>query len=158
MRVLMLAGSMLLGAAAAHAASSIDEMQTNNTERSIEHIVCEACGPVKSKVVEEEPEITLKPGEQKIEVREVDGVKKIYRTEAWFGGSPVVVVSKAPLGASDTVTADKAADPTDPTATVEIDPNATTSVNADMGSAPMHAAEKVEIKPLDTSNLQLRLK
>lgn len=158
MRVMMLAGSMLLGAAAAQAASSIDEVQTNDTERSIERIVCEACGPVDSKLTEEEPEITLRPGEQKIEVREVDGVKKIFRTEAWFGGSPVVVVSKAPDQASDAQTAGTAADSAEPVATVEIDPNATTSVTASMTGDPLPKTEKAEIKKLDTSNLELRLK
>ena len=154
MRVLMLAGAMLLGAAAAHAASSIENVRTDNTERSIEHITCESCGPVRSKAVAEQPEVSLKPGEQKIEIREVDGVQKVFRTEAWFGGSPVVVVSKATGQARDPVTADTAANPPEPT--IEIDPNATTSVNADMTGNTQLKAKKAQVNMFDPNGIKLR--
>jgi hypothetical protein len=36
----------------------------------------------------------LPSGTQKVEVREIDGEKKLVRTEAWLGGSPVTFVSK----------------------------------------------------------------
>ncbi|TWF57264.1 hypothetical protein FHW37_102907 [Neorhizobium alkalisoli] len=39
---------------------------------------------------------TLEPGTQRTEIVEIDGEKKLARTEAWLGGSPVVFVSKVP--------------------------------------------------------------
>jgi hypothetical protein len=38
----------------------------------------------------------LKAGTQKTEIIEINGEKKLVRTEAWSGGSPVVFVSKLP--------------------------------------------------------------
>lgn len=37
---------------------------------------------------------SLPPGTQRTEVREIDGEKKLVRTEAWLGGSPVTYVSR----------------------------------------------------------------
>jgi hypothetical protein len=155
MRVVLLAGTVLLGAAAAHA-SSIDFVQTSTNDPSIETITCEACGPYNPKVEEETPDIVLAPGQQKIEIRNVNGEKKIFRTEAWFGGSPVVVVSKAPDQA-DSLTADTAADP-DVSAPIGIDPNQTTSVNADMSGQAKPEADKAEAKAFDPEQMELRLK
>lgn len=156
MRVVLLAGTVLLGAAAAHAAS-IDNIRTNSKDPSIETITCEPCGPYNPKVEQDTPDIVLAPGEQKIEIRNVNGEKKIYRTEAWFGGSPVVVVTKALDQAPDSLTADTAADP-DASVPIGIDPNQTTSVNADMSGAAKAETEKAEIKVFDPSQLELRLK
>ena len=83
--------------------------------------------------------------------REVGGVKKVFRTEAWFGGSPVVVVSKAPEQASGSLTTDTAAEPT-----IEIDPNATTSVNADMTGNAQPRAKKAEAGLFDPNGIELR--
>jgi hypothetical protein len=56
---------------------------------------CADCPPLKPKVTEKEYDVpTLAPGTQSIVVRSVDGEKKVLRTEAWMGGSPVVFVSK----------------------------------------------------------------
>jgi hypothetical protein len=38
----------------------------------------------------------LKDGVQSVAIMEIDGEKKIVRTEAWMGGSPVVYISKVP--------------------------------------------------------------
>ncbi|MFK0165728.1 plant virulence effector HPE1-like domain-containing protein [Rhizobium sp. NPDC090279] len=56
---------------------------------------CAECPPLKPKVTEREYTVpTLTAGTQSIVVRNVDGEKKVLRTEAWMGGSPVVFVSK----------------------------------------------------------------
>lgn len=155
MRVLMLAGTILLGAVAAQA-SSIDVIQSDPTERSIDHVACEACGPYNPYIEEEEPEITLAPGEQRIEIRDVNGEKKVFRTEAWFGGSPVVVVSKAVGQPAESQTADSNGDANVP---VTIDKDATTSaVTADMSGAPEPIADKTVAKVFDPNELELRLK
>lgn len=155
MRVVLLAGTVLLGAAAAHA-SSIDIVRTSVNDPSIEQITCEACGPYNPKVEEETPDVVLAPGQQKVEIRDVNGEKKVFRTEAWFGGSPVVVVSKMP-GPADSMTADAAADP-GTSSPIAIDPNQTTSVNADMSGEAKPEADKVEAKAFDPKQMELRLK
>jgi len=56
---------------------------------------CTACPPLKPPVTEKEYIVpTLEPGTQSIVVRTIDGQKKVMRTEAWMGGSPVTFVSK----------------------------------------------------------------
>jgi hypothetical protein len=151
-------------------AGSIDVIKTN-AERSgsIERIRCESCLR-ETEVKKAASVIELAPGTQKIEIREVDGVRKVFRTEAWMGGSPVVYVSKSidlqppvvaeekPVMRPENV-ADAPAVITQPQpAQAEadmIDQNAKTSaVTADMG-----ANTKVEIKApaFDPAKLQLRL-
>jgi len=155
MRVFLLAGTVLLGAAAAQA-GSIDVVRSDNREHSIEHVTCAACGPYSPEVEDVVEDIALEPGQQRIEVRDVNGEKKIFRTEAWFGGSPVVMVSKA----YELPGANQAADAEQPTL---IDPGQTTSVNADMSSPALPVADKPEAtvpeaKAFDPQKLELRLK
>lgn len=170
MRVHILALAALSASGFAHAAS-IDEIKTGGKEaRSIETIKCERCVlEAVKKVVVAKPE--LEPGTQRIEIRTVDGVRKIYRTEAWLGGSPVVFVSKAPESLVENQIAAKPGDDvptetlarndempvTEPASTEAnlIDESATTAaVTADMG-----AKLKVEPKKaaFDAGKLELRL-
>jgi hypothetical protein len=161
---------VLLSSAASAQAGSIDAITTGeNTARSIEKISCDGC-VVRAKK-KEQPVVELAPGTQKIEIREVDGVKKIYRTEAWLGGSPVVYVSKALPDDAVTVaeeqkvkTDDVAAAPdividrpAVPAEADMIDEKATTSaVTADTG-----AEIKVDVAPkaiaFDPGKLELRI-
>jgi hypothetical protein len=150
MRVMMLAGAVLLGAAAAHAAS-IDTIAPDNRQTSIEQVTCQACGPYNPKSEAVVQDIELAPGQQKVEIREINGEKKIFRTQAWFGGSPVVVVSKA-YGETKP---DQTADLDQP---VLIDPNQTTSVTADMSGAEVPAATRPDAKAFDAKRMELRLK
>lgn len=169
MRLGMLALVVVSSAASAHA-GSIDVIKTSaENSGSVEHIRCDNC----VRKMEEKKSasvIELAPGTQKIEIREVDGVRKVFRTEAWMGGSPVVYVSKSIGGEPAVVADDKPVEPsenvadapavvTDPQpaqAEAEmIDKNAKTSaVTADMG-----ANAKVDIKApaFDPAKLQLRL-
>lgn len=158
----------LLSPAAAAQAGSIDAIKTGtDAVRSIETIKCDAC--VRKTEKKAEAAVELAPGTQKIEIREVDGVRKIYRTEAWLGGSPVVFVSKAPpeqapaLADDQPVEADGLRQTSDavsdqPPAAAEadmIDEKAKTSaVNADTG-----ATAKVEPRAaaFDPAKLELRL-
>ncbi|AXV14576.1 hypothetical protein CYG48_01915 [Neorhizobium sp. SOG26] len=52
----------------------------------------------------------LAAGTQKIEVIEMHGEKRLVRTEAWFGGSPVVYVSKVPGWMQDSAVAETGPD------------------------------------------------
>jgi hypothetical protein len=165
MRVHILALAAFSVTGLAHA-SSVDNVKTGVEKvRSIETIHCAKCVRETTKKVE--PAIELAPGTQKVELRTVDGVTKVYRTEAWLGGSPVVFVTKA----SDAMLAKQVVDPPVENAAAKvlekpveqpvalgpdmIDESATTAaVTADMG-----AATKVEPKKaaFDASKLELRL-
>src|SRR5262245_2605803 len=85
-------------------ASSIEPVASGGPgQGSVKTISCAECPALK----EEEKASTyvvpeIEPGTQKVEIREVDGERKMFRSEAWFGGSPVVFVSKAPEEAVDT--------------------------------------------------------
>jgi hypothetical protein len=94
MRMILLASMMTMAATAASAESSIDVIKTNDASRSIDFIHCTGCAPLKSKKAALQA-VMLKPGTQKIEIKQVNGELKVFRTEAWLGGSPVTYVSKA---------------------------------------------------------------
>ncbi len=95
---------------------------------------------------------TLAPGSlQSSEIRDVDGEKKLYRTEGWMGGSPVVFVTKAP---AEPMTA--SAPPAD-----NIDRASTTAAVIGGDVKPIAAnvvgAPKEQTAPLDVSTFELRL-
>jgi hypothetical protein len=159
-------------------AGSIDMIKTGEKGSSVDYIQCAACA-AEAKPPEAPAAPTLRPGEQKIEIRTVNGQKLIFRTEAWLGGSPVVMVSKAPSGDAASQAAD--AQPSDdmPPPINMIDRNATTSaVSADMGGPPPLGADRKmggdapkmgarppmgpppaqeEISAFDPSKLQMRI-
>jgi hypothetical protein len=161
---------IVVASGASAQAGSIDMVKSGqDNSRSIEHIRCDTC----IKKMEQKAAaavIELAPGTQKVEIRDVDGVKKVYRTEAWMGGSPVVYVSKAVVQDPPVVADDKSDQTTQETADTPaavttsqpaaaeanmIDEKSKTSaVTADIG-----ANTKVAIKaaPFDPSKLQLRL-
>jgi len=164
MRVHILALAAFSATGLAHAAS-VESVKTGvDKVRSIEIIKCEKCVRETKKV--EPAALELAPGTQKVEIRNIGGVMKVYRTEAWLGGSPVVIVSKA----SDAQIAEQVVDAPNNKVAVKvdekpveqpvalgadmIDESATTAaVTADMG-----AAIKVEPKAaFDASKLELRL-
>ena len=169
MRVNILVLALLSSAFSAQA-SSIDVVTTGTDEpRSIEKISCPACVAKPKKVVQSVVELT--PGTQRIEIREVDGVKKIYRTEAWLGGSPVVMVSKAlpdeapvladlePVDGENTAAAP--ATITEPSvvsaeANIIDDTSTTAAVTADVG-ATVKADVAPKAQAFDPSSLELRL-
>lgn len=99
MRTLTTTFAFLLLAAPA-LASSIEPVTGSSAASgsSVATITCADCPALKPKPKSEtyyvEP---IEPGTQKIEIREANGERKIFRTEAWMGGSPVLFVSKAPV-------------------------------------------------------------
>lgn len=57
---------------------------------------CTDCGGAVAEKASSYQVPTLEPGTQRTEIVEIGGEKKLARTEAWLGGSPVVFVSKVP--------------------------------------------------------------
>ncbi len=92
-------------------AGSIEPVAGATAADSISTITCEACPALKPKPVAETYHVdAIAPGTQKVEIREENGERKLFRTEAWMGGSPVLFVSKAPAEAVDTANAGPAVD------------------------------------------------
>ncbi|MFT4181750.1 MAG: plant virulence effector HPE1-like domain-containing protein [Rhizobium sp.] len=96
MRALFLTLTFALAAGSAPASSiqPIDS-KTEVSAGSIIDRACADCPTIKPPEVKKDyvvPE--LKPGTQTIVIRDIDGQKKVVRTEAWMGGSPVVFISK----------------------------------------------------------------
>ena len=78
-------------------AGSIEPVAGATTAGSIEAISCEHCPALKPKLKASTYHVDdIAPGTQKVEIRDVNGERKIFRTEAWMGGSPVLFVNKAP--------------------------------------------------------------
>jgi len=151
MRILLLAGMMAMAAFAAHAGSIEVISKDNDSAKSIEKVSCPICAPLKKKKAEI-TEISLTPGTEKVEVKQVDGVLKVYRTEAWLGGSPVVYVSKASTDLVDAKTAQVEQKPTGPAITelskdaaVTIDTSTTSAVTADMSPPDLGAKAKPDV-------------
>ncbi len=87
-------------------AGSIEPVTGATAADSISTITCEACPALKPKPVAETYHVdAIAPGTQKVEIREENGERKLFRTEAWMGGSPVLFVSKAPAETVDTAQA-----------------------------------------------------
>lgn len=86
-------------AAGSAMASSIDVIGPSKPKEagSIITETCDHCPPLQVEASKKDYAVPeLRPGAfQQAEVRDVDGQKKIYRTENWMGGSPVLFVSKA---------------------------------------------------------------
>jgi len=151
MRILLLAGTMAVAASAAHAGSIEVIRKDDDSAKSIEKVSCPICAPLKKKKAEI-AEISLTPGTEKIEVRQVDGVLKVYRTEAWLGGSPVVYVSKASTALVDAKTAQADQKPAEPAsvelpkdAAITIDTSTTSAVTADMSPPDLGAKAKPDV-------------
>ena len=157
MRVILLVGMMSMATAAAAAESSIDVIKSDDGARSIDYISCSLCAPLKSKKVET-PDLVLKPGTQRVEIKEINGELKVFRTEAWLGGSPVTYVSKASTDLMDKHSAEAvpAADQT--IQPVAIDKETTSAVTADMSGAAAPVEKPKAAQLFNPQDLQLRLK
>lgn len=88
-------------------AGSIEPVTGATAADSISTITCEACPALKPKPVAETYHVdAIAPGTQKVDIREENGERKLFRTEAWMGGSPVVFVSKAPAETTQAASTD----------------------------------------------------
>lgn len=142
-------------------ASSIEPVASGSKGRgSVATISCAHCPPLKvaekghSYVVPE-----LEPGTQKVEIREIDGERRMFRSEAWFGGSPVVFVTKAPEQAEDAVAEAPVETPDEPMAAID---TAAMTGALDSGVAAVAvtaaaAAQPAASRELDPSTFELRL-
>jgi hypothetical protein len=137
-------------AAGSAMASSIDVIGASKPKEagSIVKETCDHCPPLQVEEAKKEYAVPqLSPGAfQQAEVRDVAGEKKVYRTENWMGGSPVLFVSKATpeqmLALAPAVPAEG------------IDNEATAAVVG--GDAKPVVAGMQQAAPLDASAFQLR--
>ncbi|MBB4064372.1 plant virulence effector HPE1-like domain-containing protein [Gellertiella hungarica] len=159
--------ALLAFASAAHA-GSVEEVTALPKSAKVESITVIGCGdcpaPAPKKLAYQVP--VLKPGEQKLELRTVAGERKLFRTEAWLGGSPVVFVSTP---SQDEIAALEGRPKQPGLAGDGIDKNATTAAvkdgpeaGSESGAKPPIAASMASedapaaAKPLDTSSFSLR--
>jgi hypothetical protein len=155
MRGILLAGAVSLMAVGAQA-GSIDVVKSDQTTRSIEFFPCQDCKPIKAKKAAVQA-VELEPGTQKIEIRRVNGEMKVFRTEAWLGGSPVVFVSKADTDLLNKQSAENKPVEDPKVNVIGIDQDTTSAVTADLSRSMAPVEQKKEIKPFDAGALQLRL-
>jgi len=172
----MIAAILCAGAGAASAGSIEPFKATTSTRTSIVEVGCPSCARDAREKAAEEAQIKLAPGEQIVEVRNVDGEVMIYRTENWLGGSPVTMVRRASeldliaLGVAvpeDKLTAEAdtpAGSQAEPPVTVETASEpplfepviANTAPGIDKDTKTSALGEKT-VEPLDTSTFELRL-
>jgi hypothetical protein len=132
-------------------ASSITPVMSHGGNGSVVVKSCSDCPPLKPKEGSAGYKVpVLEPGAQKTEVVEIGGEKKVLRTEAWLGGSPVVYVSKAHdwAFANSSILARTAPDGIDRHAVVG-------AVKA--GTLASGAAEDPQGQALNFATMQLRL-
>ena len=144
-----LLSSALILASGTALASSITPLVSHGGNGSLMTKSCNDCPPLKPKEETSTYKVpVLESGAQKTEIVEINGEKKVVRTEDWLGGSPVVHISKVydwtPTGSS--MLAGTTGDGIDHDATVgSVHPDATA------------VRDEVEPAPIDFSALQLRL-
>jgi hypothetical protein len=144
-------GAVVLFTASPILASSLDvirsDAQTQGGSIVVKH--CQTCPPLQAVETKKEYVVpTLAEGAfQQSQVRNIGGEKKLYRTEGWMGGSPIVFVTRAP---SESMIASA------PTPD-GIDLTATTSAVVGTDAKPVAAGVAMEpIAPLDVSSFKLR--
>lgn len=152
MRQIFFGAAILLMAGSAMASSiEVIGKAASSADSSILTESCASCPPLQIDVTKRDYTVPeLKPGVvQASEIRDVGGEKKIYRTEGWMGGSPVLFVSKA------TPEALVAAEPS--TVPAEgIDMNATTAAVIGGDAKPVAAGMAEQPATLDASEFKLR--
>ena len=130
-------------------AGSIEPVAGAISAGSIETVRCTDCPALKPKLKGATYHVdAITPGTQKVEVREENGERKIFRTEAWMGGSPVLFVSKAP--AVTVEAADGAA--------ATVDASARTSAVGEEAARQAAAATMTASREFDPGKFELRLK
>ena len=166
MRLILITTALLIAGGSAALASSIEPVSSaaNAGGGSVVTISCAACPELKSVEAKKDYTVpTLAPGTQTTEIRDIDGEKKLARTEAWLGGSPVVFISKLPLPEARPVVALPAGEPQTDTAMTPsdgIDTEATTAA-VDTQTPPVAATMTGEAPapaPLNVNSFDLRLK
>ncbi|WP_163875226.1 plant virulence effector HPE1-like domain-containing protein [Rhizobium laguerreae] len=152
MRQIFLGAAILLMAGSAMASSiEVVGKTAPSSEGSIVTETCAHCPPLQAELTKKDYTVPeLKPGVlQASEIRDVGGEKKIYRTEGWMGGSPVVFVSKATPEAM--LAAAPPATPAD-----GIDMSATTAAVIGGDARPVAAGVAEQPAALNASDFKLR--
>ncbi|NKM57726.1 hypothetical protein GFL21_24875 [Rhizobium anhuiense] len=152
MRQIFLGAAILLMAGSAMASSiEVVGKTAPRADGSIVTEICANCPPLQAEVSKKDYTVPeLKPGVlQASEIRDVGGEKKIYRTEGWMGGSPVVFVSKATPEAM--LAAAPSAQPAD-----GIDMSATTAAVIGGDAKPVAAGMAEQPAALNVSEFELR--
>lgn len=91
----MMRAISILTVLAASAAPAAHAQSVDGADRSsISVITCDSCGPTREEL--DHSIYELFTGTE-IEIREVDGERKVFRTDNMFGGSPVTTVTSATL-------------------------------------------------------------
>ncbi|ASR07671.1 MULTISPECIES: plant virulence effector HPE1-like domain-containing protein [Rhizobium] len=152
MRQIFLGAAILLMAGSAMASSiEVVGKTAPSAEGSIVTETCAHCPPLQAELTKRDYTVPeLKPGVlQASEIRDVGGEKKLYRTEGWMGGSPVVFVSKATPEAM--LAAAPPALPAD-----GIDMSATTAAVIGGDARPVAAGMAEQPAALNASDFKLR--
>lgn len=155
MRILLPTLALMLFTAPAFAGSIEPVAADADGGASIETIRCTDCPALQPKLEAVTYHVDdIAPGTQKVEIREEDGERKIFRTEAWMGGSPVVFVSKAP---EETQHAAEAETPAEEKPAETVDAGATTSALDSSAAHEAASAAMVPSQEFDPSGFELRL-
>lgn len=97
MRLAIITSSLVLLGTVAHAGSIEPVTTLGKSSPSQLSVTCEGCTPLpKSQYELSRNAPKWKPSDSDVVIKEVDGVKKRFSKEAWFGGSPVIFVTKEP--------------------------------------------------------------
>lgn len=135
-------------------ADSIQPVAGAVSADSIETIRCTDCPALKEKFKGAAYHVdAIAPGTQKVEVREKNGERLVFRTEAWMGGSPVVFVSKAPIEAVEAADAEKPAGDE----ALTVDAGARTSAVGDDAARQAASADMSGSREFDPGKFELRL-
>ncbi len=151
MRLVVTMIAVFAGTAAS--ASSITGIgSTHSATPSIVEKRCNGCSALTAPSEHDTYKVpVLTQGTQKVEVLDVNGERKLVRTEVWFGGSPVIHVSKV----SDWMTDERAIAGSSPATGDGVDAEATTGA-LDARSDANHAAVDVDAAALDAFELRIR--
>ncbi len=154
MRRLILTAAAILATGPAMASSvEVIHAVPRAESHSVEVMRCPDCPPPVAVKKNAYVVPTLPAGEQKAEIRDVNGERKLIRTEAWMGGSPVVFVNKADGWATNGSIVTAAIPGQEGGRDVGIDVTTTTAaVGGEAG-----AATATGPTTLDTSGFELRL-
>jgi hypothetical protein len=148
MRQIFFGAAILLTAGSAMASSI--ELVGPSASKDAGSIITESCAncpPLETEARKKDYKVPeLQPGTfQSAEIRDVGGEKKIFRTEGWMGGSPIVFVSKATPESMLALT--PPAEGIDTTATAAV-------ISGD--AKPVAAGLAEQSAPLDVSTFKLR--
>lgn len=154
MRTLLATFALMLLAVPALGGSIEPVGGTPSTGTSVSTISCADCPALKPKRKTDPYHVdAIAPGTQKVEVREANGERKIFRTEAWMGGSPVLFVSKAPAETVQAAEAEKSIEDN----AVTVDATARTSALDDTAAREAASAGMIPSRELDPAGFELRL-